>query len=310
MSRTYWLISTFIIAGVVLSGCGGDGPTQPADDDTELPVAPRVTTIAQITDNEVFEANPIFSPDGNWILFESSAAGNMDIYRIPADGGDAEQLTFDPGFDSSASWFSDGSQIVFESERSGHKKLWVLILDTEGALPSQLTSGESDEGSPMWSPDGTTIVFESNREKAAGSDLWTVPAGGGDSTRLTTTGDGVYNRTADWSPDSGSVVFESNRSGSSALYIQPLLGGAISQVTEDAGYEGHPAWSPDGTIIAYETTVSGESEIYAISAEGGETLRLTTQGGFWPRFSRDGLQIVFCVFDGSVSNIWVMSSDF
>ena len=297
------LVLAVIVAAVGLVGCGSDDPAQ-------IPVAARVPVLSQITDNPAFEANPIFSPDGNWILFESDVSGNMDIYRIPVAGGDAEQLTFDPAFDSYASYSSDGSQIVFESDRSGHKKLWVLILDTVGAEPSQLTTGVDDDGSPMWSPDGALVVFESNRDKGIGSDLWTVPAGGGALVRLTTTGDGEYNRTADWSPDSGSVVFESSRSGSSALYTIDLLGGAAVQITPDSGYEGHPAWSPDGSTVIYESTTSGASEIYAIAATGGEPLRLTIHGGYWPQFSRDGQKIVFCLNDGEVSSIWVMEADF
>ncbi|TFG62007.1 MAG: hypothetical protein E4H28_08175, partial [Gemmatimonadales bacterium] len=102
----------------------------------------------------------------------------------------------------------------------------------------------------------------------------------------------------------------SNRSGSSALHTKSLYGGETVQITLDSGYAGHPAWSPDGTTIIYESTISGESEIYAIPAAGGEALRLTLHGGFWPQFSRDGLHIVFCVYDGSVSSIWVMDADF
>ena len=299
MPRRILFVVTILMLAQALGGCG-------SDDSTQVPSAPRIPTLIQITDTASFEANPTFSPDGSWILYESDVAGNMDIYRIPATGGQAEQLTSDPGFDSYPSWSGDGSQIVFESDRDGNKHLWVLILDTPMAQPQQLTQGDYLEASPMWSPDGSLIVFESNQDKGWGSDLWTVPAGGGQVVRLTTTGDGVYNRTADWSPDSDKLVFESNRSGSSVLYTMPRLGGTATRLTVEDGYEGHPAWSPDGGSIAFESAVIGDSEIFIIAANGGEALRLTVSGGHWPSFSPNGQQIVFCIFDDVSPSIWVL----
>ena len=293
-----------LIAGIgVGGGCSDDG----GDNN---PLVPRVPTLEQITQADHFHGNPIFSPDGNWLLYESDASGNMDLYRIPVAGGTAQQLTFDPGFDSSGTWFGDGSQIAFESDRSGRKHIYVLILDTPLAQPVAVTDGDCDDGSPMYSPDGSRIVFESNRGKNPGSDLWTVSAWGGAATRVTTTGDGIYNRTADWSPDGRELVYESNRADVSALYRVPVSGGETTQVSLDDGYEGHPSWSPDGATVVYESNATGRLEIYALPAVGGESQRLTTQGGSWPRYSRDGTRIVFGVLDGEKSSIWIMEVDF
>jgi eukaryotic-like serine/threonine-protein kinase len=42
--------------------------------------------------NQLIEAVRV-SPDGRWLLYDSDVRGNADIYRIPAAGGQAEQLT-------------------------------------------------------------------------------------------------------------------------------------------------------------------------------------------------------------------------
>ena len=68
---------------LVLSGC--------VRRDLSSPVGPEPTPrTTQLTANhEVFEANPIYSPDGAWVLFESDLTGNRDLWIMPASGGQA-----------------------------------------------------------------------------------------------------------------------------------------------------------------------------------------------------------------------------
>jgi TolB protein len=292
------------LAGLVIGGCSSDeAPLPPANG--RIPVAQQLTN-----SDDVFEANPIYSPDGNWILFESDAAGNRDLWRLPATGGTPEQLTTDPAFDSSPYWSPDGGSVVFESERSGGKHIWILDLVTPGAVPVALTSGDGDDGSPAWSPDGTYVVYESNREKTGGSDLWLSPVAGGPALRVTNTPAGVYHRTADWSPDSAQLVFESDRENAQpALFTMDATGGVVRRITPLSGYEGHPAWSPNGAEIAYESTATGTMEIHVVTATGGDPFRVTYAGGFWPRWSPAGDRIVYAVFGDPEPNLWTVQVD-
>ena len=41
--------------------------------------------------------NPHFSPDGKWIAFSGEYAGNIDVYVVPAEGGEPKRLTWHPG---------------------------------------------------------------------------------------------------------------------------------------------------------------------------------------------------------------------
>jgi Tol biopolymer transport system component len=46
-----------------------------------------------------------YSPDGNWIVFESNPGSpNRDIYIMPASGGEFQPLTADDGFDFDPVW--------------------------------------------------------------------------------------------------------------------------------------------------------------------------------------------------------------
>jgi len=296
------LLGPLALAIIIFTGCSDDAPV------TDVGKVDRDPILHQITSNEIFEANPIHSPDGQWILFEAEIDGNRDLWRMPAAGGAAERLTHDPGFDSCPGWSPDGTQIVFESDRSGLKHIWVMDLAAPSPVLRALTTGSDSDASPAWSPDGKAIVFESTRDKI-GADLWLVNPVNGELRRLTTTPDGAYMRTAGWSPGSDQVVCEGTPEGSSALFQVSTADGSLLQITPDYGYEGHPAWSPDGTQIAFESTRSGYMEVWVVPAGGGDLLQVTVSGGFWPQWTPAGDFLVFGVYGSSQPDIWLVEVD-
>jgi Tol biopolymer transport system component len=91
----------------------------------------------------------------------------MDIWIVPASGGEAKQLTFHEGRDDQASWSPDSTRIAFMSERSGKRDIWITSVS--GGEPVRFTE-ESDNSWPTWSPDGKKIAFSSN--SAGNTDLW------------------------------------------------------------------------------------------------------------------------------------------
>jgi len=62
---------------------------------------------------EPLEMSPAWSPDGRWIAFTSWADADLGhVWRIPAGGGQPQQLTTQPGEYLNTVWSSDGQQIV------------------------------------------------------------------------------------------------------------------------------------------------------------------------------------------------------
>ena len=106
--------------------------------------------------------NPVWSPDGQWIVFTSERNGSADLYRMHPDGSGLERLTDNPAYDDQASFSPDGNGIAFVTTRAdGRANLWILDLKTRQATP--ITSGAGGDFRPAWSPDGQWIAFSSDR---------------------------------------------------------------------------------------------------------------------------------------------------
>ncbi len=89
----------------------------------------------------------------------------------------------------------------------------ILTMNPDGSNIVNLTnSPDFTETEPAWSHDGQFIAYTSNQE--GGWQIYTIPAGGGDPTKLTDTGDNIQ---PCWYRSGGCVY----RFRSDCFYIQP-----------------------------------------------------------------------------------------
>ncbi len=72
-------------------------------------------TARQLTNPTAKDFNPKWSPDGNWILFESTRSGSGQLWAISPYGGEAKQLTKISTDASSGMWSPDARHIAFVS---------------------------------------------------------------------------------------------------------------------------------------------------------------------------------------------------
>jgi tricorn protease len=66
------------------------------------------------------EASPILSPDGEWIAFSGQYDGNVDVFVMPAEGGEPRRLTWHPGPDIATGWTPDSKKVLFYSGREAY----------------------------------------------------------------------------------------------------------------------------------------------------------------------------------------------
>jgi len=106
--------------------------------------------------------DPVWSPDGQTIVFTSDRGGSADLFRVRPDGSGLERLTDGPAYDDQAAFSPDGKRLVLVSTRAGGRpNLWTLDIATRQT--TALTSGEGGVFRPSWSPDGLWIAFASGR---------------------------------------------------------------------------------------------------------------------------------------------------
>jgi Tol biopolymer transport system component len=131
----------------------------------------------QLTTHEADDMDPVWSPDGREIAFQSTRSGNSDIWIIPAEGGDTRQVTDHPLHDVMPDWSPDGRWLLFTSTRTGDLYKIYRISPTGGKV-TPVTKGHGHHG--KWSLDGEKIYFLKRME-----NIWEISAEGGPERQLT-----------------------------------------------------------------------------------------------------------------------------
>lgn len=118
------------------------------------------TDITRLTTFKGVEADPHFSPDGQYIAFTGQYDGNTDVYTVSVNGGEPQRLTWHPGADLVRGWSLDGAHIIFASGRTRvpypyPDQLWQVSMD--GGNPSPFVLPRAVDG--KYSPDGQQFVY-------------------------------------------------------------------------------------------------------------------------------------------------------
>ena len=229
-----------------------------------------------------------WSPDGRWLAFVRSPAGEVkprdeaerdhgagkgQVWVMPADGGEARQLTFMREGADFPAWSPDGTTIVFTAkvgrgddpeaddaalhdrripkvrtiDRLWHRlddEGWIYERRThlfrvprDGGDPVQLTDGDWDDGAAAFSPNGRELAFLSDRSP----ERWSWPG-------------------AD-------------------VWVLELASGRLRRITDESLACATVAWSPDARLLAFTAQPRRRSnyytDLYVVPAAGGERHRLT-----------------------------------
>jgi Tol biopolymer transport system component len=212
-----------------------------------------------ITRGNAIDRQPVFSPDGEWVMFSSNRSGNLELWKVSIPTGSIRRLTDDPAQDWDPAFTPDGRGILWSSSRSGHFEIWAGNADGTGAR--RLTDDGVDAENPTMTADGTWVVYNSSNPEKSG--IWKIRPDGTQATRLVP---GFWS-TPELSPDGAWVAFRT-RTIPRVLHIARLSDGRMEPFAagSNSGFSNNarPRWLASGREVVFnDTDDKGNGGVFA-----------------------------------------------
>ncbi|WP_029423175.1 alpha/beta hydrolase family protein [Alicyclobacillus macrosporangiidus] len=264
----------------------------------------RIT--AQDVQKFEWPGNPVFSPDGRWVVYERTVANVKDddyethLVLAAADGSISRTLTHAGKRNWGPVWSPDGKTLAFLSNRSFGTQVWLLPMD--GGEARRLTRFRRGIRALTWAPDGSRLY-----------GLVPVPKDGS----VELYDEGLSEKEAKEQADKDREEWEKNpkrydwiyykrdgggltRGFKNQLVAVDVATGAVQQLTSGPYDVGEPAVSPDGKYIAFPSNRAANpeleyrSDLYRVPATGGELELLCNDAIVYQlTYSPDGKSIAF-----------------
>ena len=127
----------------------------------------------RLTTHRSIDTEGTWSPDGRYIYFTSDRAGGPQIYRMSANGGTPERVTFEGSYNARPRLSPDGEKLAVLTLDRGNYRIGIVDLDRRNLLV--LSTGRQDE-SPSFAPNSDILIY-ATRQSGNGV-LETVSADG------------------------------------------------------------------------------------------------------------------------------------
>jgi len=140
---------------------------------------------------------PVWTPDGQRIVFSSRRDGPLNLYWQRSDGtGEVQRLTDNPNGQGAWSWHPNGKLLAFhELSQRTRDDIWILPIEGDertgwkAGKPTMFIGGPSVERAPMFSPDGRWMAYQS--AESGQDEVYVVTYPGGTNRVKVSNGGGV-----------------------------------------------------------------------------------------------------------------------
>ena len=238
----------------------------------------------QLTQSDDAQVGLVPSIDGKFVYFEQDVGGNeyADIYRVPVDGGAAEQITTTPDRSETGllAGGADGS-FALTTKLKSEGQSNIALMDTGGNVRVLTKEADSQFGwTPIaWVEGGRAIIANRDRVDSAASEVWRVDAATGAATRLIGKANTIF-QAADATPD-GRLISVSTDDGTGQLHagIYNVATKSWTRTKPTPWEQFASVFTRDGKSMMFGTNANSRTTLYRLDLVTGSETALAIPPG-------------------------------
>jgi dipeptidyl aminopeptidase/acylaminoacyl peptidase len=254
-------------------------------------------------------SSPRWSPSGDRLAFLSEDKDGPQIFVLPMNGGEAEQITKAKSGVQQFAWRPDGKAFAFvASDEKPEKKDRAKFEDAFEPGNIDYLAQELPLSSHVW-----TIGDDGNGAKRITNGGWSLP---------TAEPPGPVPSPLSWSADGKLLAITKQEtpvygdSDRTSIQIVDVATGNSRALTKQTKFESTPVFSPDGSKVAYwyprDNDPNNEVEIYVANTSGGEAVdatRAIDRSLFRALWMPDGKSLLVGGHDAVSTALWLQPLD-